>query len=429
MTQTKKLLWFCSTLMPAMAKSIGAPQAMAGPWIARLLEEVRTHLDCQICVAAPCATTGKSDFEEDGVRYVMLPRRKRWQYWTYSYDGLDAAQRLIDEYKPSLVHVHGSEHCLGLASARAQHQCPSIVSLQGILRAYAPKVLGELDFVDVLRSEKLSDLVRMTGVIGLRRNWRQGAAVEAQVMHQHRHFIGHNEWDRAQLLACNPNAVYHRVGDPLRKEFYAHRWALDGARRHTVFFGNLAGAHKGGHTILRAIPILARSFPDVSFRVAGRLGTERSYGRLFTQESQRLGVADRVVFLGFLDANQMAQELTQAHVFVSASHIDTNPNSVGEAEAVGVPIVGSYAGGVPEMLDDGRAGLLFPAGDAEVLAARVERIFRDDSLATTLSAAGKKQAGIRHNPEVILTELLAAYDAAGCDVPRRDATHRHATAR
>ena len=136
---------------------------------------MRTHLDCQICVAAPCATTGKSDFEEDGVRYVMLPRRKRWQYWTYSYDGLDAAQRLIDEYKPSLVHVHGSEHCLGLASARAQHQCPSIVSLQGILRAYAPKVLGELDFVDVLRSEKLSDLVRMTGVIGLRRNWRQGS--------------------------------------------------------------------------------------------------------------------------------------------------------------------------------------------------------------------------------------------------------------
>ncbi len=410
--------------MPAMARSIGAPQAMAGPWIARLLEELRTHVDCQICVAAPCATAGKSDFVEGGVRYVMLPRRKRVHYWTYSYDGLSAAQSLIEDYKPSLVHVHGSEHCLGLATSRARHKCATIVSLQGILRAYAPKALGELDFVDVLRGERFSDLVRMTGVMGLRRNWRQGAAVESQVMHQHRHFIGHNEWDRAQLLACNPSAVYHRVGDPLRKEFFSREWRLAESKRHTVFFGNLAGAHKGGHTILRAIPILARNFPDVSFRVAGRLGTTRGYGRLFMQESQRLGVADRVVFLGFLDANQMAEELAKAHVFVSASHIDTNPNSVGEAEAIGVPIVGSYVGGVPEMLDDGRAGLMFPAGDAEQLAARVDRIFRDDALATTLSIAGRRQAAIRHDPEAILAELLAAYAAAGCEVPRHDAGAR-----
>jgi glycosyltransferase involved in cell wall biosynthesis len=404
-----------------MARSIGAPQAMAGPWIARLLEELRTHTDCHICVAAPCATASKSDFEEDGVRYVMLPRRRRVHYWTYSYDGLNAAQALIDDYKPALVHVHGSEHCLGLATTRARHKCATVVSLQGILRAYAPKALGELDFVDVLRSERLSDLVRMTGVMGLRRNWRQGVTVESQVMHQHNHFIGHNEWDRAQLMACNPSAVYHRVGDPLRKEFFSRQWTLAGSQRHTVFFGNLAGAHKGGHTILRAIPILARRFPHISFRVAGRLGTKRGYGRLFMQESERLGVADRVVFLGFLDATQMAEELAKAHVFVSASHIDTNPNSVGEAEAIGVPIVGSYVGGVPEMLDDGRAGLLFPAGDAELLAERVDRIFRDDALATSLSVAGRKQAASRHNPEVIFTELLAAYAAAGCEVRRHDA--------
>jgi glycosyltransferase involved in cell wall biosynthesis len=95
-----------------------------------------------------------------------------------------------------------------------------------------------------------------------------------------------------------------------------------------------------------------------------------------------------VTFLGFLDAAAMAAELAAAHVFVSASHIDNNPNSVGEAQAVGTPIVASYVGGVPEMLDDGRAGLLFPAGDAEMLTWRVAQLFRDDSLAESLSVSG-----------------------------------------
>jgi glycosyltransferase involved in cell wall biosynthesis len=125
-----------------------------------------------------------------------------------------------------------------------------------------------------------------------------------------------------------------------------------------------------------------------------------------------------VQFLGFLDAATMARELAGAHVFVSASHIDNNPNSVGEAQTVGTPIIGSYVGGVPEMLDEGRAGLLFPAGDAEVLAARVAQVFSDGELAASLSAAGRKQAGKRHDPRSILDDLIEAYAAAGCSVRR-----------
>lgn len=419
MPETPRLLWLASTLMPAMAARVNAPQAMAGPWIARLLEEVQAHLDCDVCIAAPFAVASPLVFQEGHVRYVILPRPRRWHYWGYSWDGIQDAARLIRDYRPSLVHVHGSEHCLGLAHRRAEWDGPTIVSLQGMLGAYAPHALGELDLWETFRSEHPLDLCRMSGVLGVRHAWRRGARVERDVLLAHSHFIGHTEWDRAQLLSVNPCAAYHRVGEPLRKEFGGVAWTTSSHAAHRAFFGNLAGAYKGGHTILRALRLLARDFPDVHFRVAGRIGMKRGYGRMFLREATRLGVSERVQFLGFLDAARMAEELAAAHVFVSASHIDNNPNSVGEAQTVGTPIVGSYVGGVPEMLDDGRAGLLFPAGDAEMLAARVAQVFSDDELAESLSAAGRQQAARRHDPAGILQQLLNAYELAGCSVKRR----------
>lgn len=419
MPDSPRLLWLASTLLPAMAKRVNAPHAMAGPWIARLLEEVRAHLDCEVCCAAPFAVPERVDFCEDGVRYVILPRKRRWHYWNYSWDGLVDAARLMDDFQPSIVHVHGSEHCLGLSHRRSAWDGPTIVSLQGILSAYAPHALGGIDMWDAVRSEHPVDLCRMSGVMGVRHAWRKGARVERDVLLAHTHFIGHNEWDKFQLRGVNSLSAYHRVGDLIRREFADVAWNPSSRMAYRVFFGNLAGAHKGGHTILRALCILARDYPDVHFRVAGRLGTKRGYGRMFLNEAVRLGVSERVQFLGFLDAATMAQELAGAHVFVSASHIDNNPNSVGEAQTVGTPIVGSYVGGVPEMLDEGRAGLLFPAGDAEVLAARVAQVFSDGELAASLSAAGRKQAGKRHDPRSILDDLIEAYAAAGCSVRRR----------
>jgi glycosyltransferase involved in cell wall biosynthesis len=412
----QRILWLTSTLVPAMAHRLRAPSAMAGPWIACLLDEVRQKVACDLCVVAPFPGARRDEFVEDGVRYVILPRRRRWHYWNYSWEGLDDATAVIDDYKPALIHVHGTEHCLGLALRRAKHRCGSVVSLQGILDAYKWHTFGELDLWDVFRNERLIDLVRMSGVIGTRMTWRLGAKVEADVFQAHSHFLGRTSWDRCQLHARNPAAVYHHVGELLRNEFYGARWNLASINRHTLFFGNLAGAHKGCHTILRALRIIARDFPGVQVRIAGRANSKSGYGRMFINEARQLGVGDRVDFLGFLDASAMARELAAAHVFVSASHIDNSPNSVGEAQVVGVPVVGSYVGGVPEMLRDGGAGLLFPAGDAETLADRVCQVFRDDSLARSLSEAGRVEAVVRHDRDVVLRQLVDAYAAAGCDV-------------
>ncbi|KPJ97214.1 MAG: hypothetical protein AMJ60_12295, partial [Desulfobacterales bacterium SG8_35] len=93
----------------------------------------------------------------------------------------------------------------------------------------------------------------------------------------------------------------------------------------------------------------------------------------------------------------------------SASYIDNSPNSVAEAQIVGMPVIASYTGGVPSMVKDGETGLLFPTGDVPLLVSRIKSIFKDDALANKLGENALQTARKRHDPDRIVRDQLAAY--------------------
>jgi glycosyltransferase involved in cell wall biosynthesis len=91
------------------------------------------------------------------------------------------------------------------------------------------------------------------------------------------------------------------------------------------------------------------------------------------------------------------------------SFAENSSNSLCEAQTVGVPCVAAAAGGTPSLVDDGRTGLLYPAGDATALADQVGRTLGDDLLATRLGAAGRGEALLRHARRRVVGDLLGAY--------------------
>ena len=92
----------------------------------------------------------------------------------------------------------------------------------------------------------------------------------------------------------------------------------------------------------------------------------------------------------------MARELCRAHVFVISSYIENSPNSLCEAMQVGLPCVATYAGGIPSLVRNGSTGLLFPPGDAPLLAEAIARLFREDHLACRMGRAARIEASERH---------------------------------
>ncbi len=129
---------------------------------------------------------------------------------------------------------------------------------------------------------------------------------------------------------------------------------------------------KGQNVFLRAATAVLASHPDARFVVAGAaLFNEQAYEREVRDLAQRLGISDRVRFVG--QVPDVPGLMSGLSVFVHASPV---PEPFGqvivEAMAVGVPVVATAAGGVPEITGaDGELALTVPPGDADALAAAI----------------------------------------------------------
>jgi teichuronic acid biosynthesis glycosyltransferase TuaC len=124
-----------------------------------------------------------------------------------------------------------------------------------------------------------------------------------------------------------------------------------------VSVGTLA-PRKGFHLVIEALPALAERFPEIRFAIVGGAGAEGAMEQELRSLSERLGVAERVIFAGPRQRAELAAWYSAADLSVLASAHEGCPNVVLEALACGTPVVATPVGGIPEILSDPDAGLL-----------------------------------------------------------------------
>jgi glycosyltransferase involved in cell wall biosynthesis len=98
-----------------------------------------------------------------------------------------------------------------------------------------------------------------------------------------------------------------------------------------------------------------------------------------------------IVLLGRLPSAEVPCFLAAIDVLAAPSYDEGLPRALLEAMAMGVPVVASEVGGIPEAVHDGITGLLVPPGDAEALACALIRVLDDRDFATHLGAAGRRR--------------------------------------
>jgi glycosyltransferase involved in cell wall biosynthesis len=161
---------------------------------------------------------------------------------------------------------------------------------------------------------------------------------------------------------------------------------------------------KGHPTLLEAWPLVVAAVPDATLLVVGE-GSRREALEVMANE---LGVAHRVVFTGRRD--DMPAVTAALDVAVLPSYREALGLSVLEAMALSRPVVASNVGGIPEMILDGRTGLLVPPHDAEALATAIIRLLRDHPLADTLARAGHDLVHERFCIELMVRAVEDIYD-------------------
>jgi glycosyltransferase involved in cell wall biosynthesis len=159
---------------------------------------------------------------------------------------------------------------------------------------------------------------------------------------------------------------------------------------------------KGLEYLLDAAPAIFGESPGARLLMVG----DGELRQALEARAQTLGIADRVHFAGFrADAPAV---LAGMDVFVLPSLNEGMGRVLVMAMALGKPIVATRVGGVPELLDGGKAGLLVPPADPSALAEAVLSLLRDSDLARRIAEAGRSRAP-RYSAKAMVDALAKLY--------------------
>ncbi len=229
---------------------------------------------------------------------------------------------------------------------------------------------------------------------------------------------------RADRVACRSEALagaVHGLGCPRGKlcvvptalpelDFVRREMPADGAIR--LLQASRLVPKKGLATSLEAVAKLAEDFPGLTFTIAGAGPMEGELRAL----AERLGISARVTLTGFLDQSSLRERMRTAQIFLHPSETirgDTEgvPNGLLEAMALGLPVVATRHGGIPEAIEDGVSGILCDERDADGVADAVRKLVRDPALYASIGAQGAAAANARFSRAGVGKILRELYDS------------------
>lgn len=384
-----RILWFSITPSMFNPRSNGHN---GGGWIASLERIVRQIDEIELGVAFDFADNGFS-YKRDGVVYYPI-----------SCGSLEAYLRIIDDFKPDIIQIFGSENAFGVLCGKTD--VPVVIHIQGCLPPYHnalfPVGMGPIDF---LTQRGLSWRYRF---IGLRSEpaFRKNAEREIKTIQNCRYFMGRTEWDKGLIDLFNPSATYFHCEEALRPPFLEGSQIWQWHDGKPVIVSVISRPwYKGCDLILKTAQLLRR-FTDIDYgwQVYG-IPEMRFFEHKYGIRADEVGV--RV--MGTATQQQLVEAITNARCYVHTSYIDNSPNSLCEAQILGAPVLSTHVGGISSLVQHGENGLLFPANDPYTLASLLKRVLGDRALAESLGAGARRVAMLRHNPESIKNRLVEIY--------------------
>lgn len=168
---------------------------------------------------------------------------------------------------------------------------------------------------------------------------------------------------------------------------------------------------KGQNIFVQAAALVHQSFPSARFFiVGGAMFGEAEYEREVRSLTESLGISSVVTFTGFRSDVQNA--IADMDLIVHAS-ITGEPfgQVIIEGMAAGKPVVATNGGGVPEIVEDGKTGILVPMGDVQAMASGISRLVSDPALAAEMGARGHERVRNHFTIELKARRVEAVYMA------------------
>lgn len=318
---------------------------------------------------------------------------------------------IINDFNPDLIHLFGIENDMA-ASVLNQTKLPVVVHLQGMLAPYdnAFFPVGFNSFSFIWPPTKEEWLMR-NGYIYAKKNIHIRAEREKKLFEKVRYCMGRTDWDYKVSRLMASDSCYFHVEEVLRDAFQrkAGKWNL--CENKFVILSTVSETiYKGLDVILKTAKILKKHTKLVfEWQVVGI----KYDARIVSFFEKQLNINSKEVnikYLGVVNADELVELQLGASVYVHPSYIDNSPNSICEAQLVGMPVVATNVGGISSILDNGNAGILVPANAPYELAYCIKKLFDDKDLCRNVALKAYQFAVKRNNPDSIKEQLINAYN-------------------
>ena len=178
----------------------------------------------------------------------------------------------------------------------------------------------------------------------------------------------------------------------------------DYTRNDVLFMGRLDD-RKSPDVLLRAAARVLEGHPDATFTFGGD-GDASKYERMAVD----LGISANCFFMGWVDGAKKCEAFRKSAIYCLPSKNEGMPMSVLEAMSYGLATVATPVGGVPQVIDDGVNGFLFPVDDVDALAERLGALMDDTALKEKIGRQGRTCIEEAFSLEAFMDRMIGIYE-------------------
>ena len=409
-----KVLWFtpnpCSYQVPGKRKGYNG-----GGWTSSLEQELKKRPDIKLGVCFIMNGQSQKTVQED-VTYYPVPSHQKSKknkildlihfrdverdkiLWAHY---IEHFKKVIEDFQPDVIEIYGSELYMGLAAMASNR--PTVLHIQGILSLsiyiYLPPGISPTQ--EIFQDWSLKNAYAH---FHYRIYWKRSCYREQQVFKHIQHVIGRTEWDKAAASTLSPQAAYYYGGEILRPAFYEpHQRTLP--HRLVIVTTSSSAMYKGFDFVLKIADILKNKIGlDFEWRVFGNINPA-FFERRTGLNHKNLNIS----LCGVATAETLCDEISSCTVYMQPSYVENSPNSVCEAQILGIPVVATNVGGTASLIENGETGFLVPSGEPYFAAYKIQVLYEDKSLNINMGRKAQIAASKRHDKRTIVENLIEIY--------------------